>query len=216
MAARVAGAPLEHLLGWVDFAGIRVPLDPGVFIPRQRTAYLVQRAILACPADGVVLDLCCGSGAVGAAILAGRPGAVVYAADLDDRAVANARRVLPSDRVFAGDLFAALPTALRGKLDVVAVNAPYVPSEAVALMPAESRDFEPLMAVDGGPEGVSLHRRIAADAGGWLSPSGTLLIEAGREQAALTAALLAAAGLVTTVHRSEEWGASVVEGRVPR
>ncbi|MGN7800212.1 putative protein N(5)-glutamine methyltransferase [Leifsonia sp. 22587] len=216
VSRRVAGEPLEPLLGWVEFGGLRLRIGPGVFVPRRRTELLARRAAgLARDAmersgRAVVLDLCCGAGAIGAVVASSVPDAEVFASDVDPAAVACARQNLAADRVFEGDLFDALPAALRGRVDVLAVNAPYVPTAAIPLMPPEARDYEPGVALDGGPDGLDLHRRIAAEASSWLAPGGTLLIEAGEEQAEASAALFAASGLRTSVEADDEVGATVV------
>ncbi|WP_246159559.1 putative protein N(5)-glutamine methyltransferase [Nocardioides antri] len=214
-ARRVAGEPLEHVVGWVDFAGVRVALDPGVFIPRQRTAFLVDLATTASPAAGVVVDLCCGSGALGLALAHRHSGIELHAADVDPVAVACARRNLApvGGTVHTGDLDAPLPPRLRGRVDVLLANVPYVPSAAVTLMPPESRDHEPRSTVDGGADGLDVVRRLAALAPGWLAPGGTVLVETGADQAGPAARAFEAAGLVATVHQDEERGATAVTGR---
>jgi release factor glutamine methyltransferase len=164
----------------------------------------------------VVVDLCCGSGAIGAAVAHRCPDAVVYAADVDPAAVACARRNLPPERVFEGDLYDALPADLAGRVEVVAVNAPYVPTDAIATMPGEARDHEPRVALDGGPDGVELHRRVAAGASHWLAPRGLLLIETGRSQAPLTVAACEAVGLVAQVVTDDELDATAVSAFSPR
>ncbi|WP_374009026.1 putative protein N(5)-glutamine methyltransferase [Leifsonia sp. LS-T14] len=222
VSRRAAGEPLEPLLGWVDFCGLRLHVDPGVFVPRRRTELLARRAaalaraVVESTGKAVVVDLCCGAGAIGAVIREAVPAAEVYAADLDPAAVRCARRNLPAERVFEGDLFAALPGGLRGRVDVLAVNAPYVPTAAIALMPPEARDYEPGVALDGGADGLDLHRRIAADAAAWLAPGGALLIEASAEQAATSAVLFDGAGLRTSIETDEDIGATVVLAVVPR
>ncbi|GEL93498.1 putative protein N(5)-glutamine methyltransferase [Cellulomonas composti] len=215
LVRRCLGEPLEVVLGWASFAGVRVVVAPGVFVPRSRTALVVDVAVesVAGRADPAVLDLCCGTGAVAAAVLARRPDAQVHAADLDPAAVACARRNLPPDRVHEGDLFAALPDALRGHFDVIAANAPYVPTAAIATMPPEARVHEPAVALDGGADGLDLHRRIARGASPWLVPGGVLLVETSREQAASTVALLADAGFATSVRRDDDVDGTVVVGR---
>lgn len=212
VARRVAGEPLEQLLGWVDFAGVRVRLLPGVFVPRQRSALLVDLAREA--RAGIVVDLCCGSGAIGAAVAARAPEVEVHAADVDPRAVECARLNLPADRVHEGDLYDALPADLRSRIDVLVVNAPYVPTDAIAMMPPEARDHEPRLALDGGPDGVDLHRRVAEGAAAWLRPDGRLVIETGRDQAGLTAAACRAAGLVAGVRHDHDRGATAVVATV--
>ena len=216
VARRVAGEPLEHLLGWASFAGLRVAVRPGVFVPRRRTELVVRLAVTADIPPLVVVDLCCGSGAIGAAVAHEHPGALVYAADLDPVAVACARRNLPPERVFEGDLYDALPGDLAGQVDVLAVNAPYVPTDAIATMPGEARDHEPRVALDGGPDGVDLHRRVAEGASRWLTPGGRLLIETGRSQAPLTLAACAAAGLAAEVVIDDDLDATVVRAVRPR
>lgn len=207
---RVRGEPLEVVVGWADFAGVRVVVEPGVFVPRQRSALLVDLAARLAPQQGTVLDLCCGTGGIGAAVAVRRPDVTVFGADLDPAAVRCARRNLPPEGVFEGDLFAALPDRLRGALDLVVVNAPYVPTEAIALMPPEARDHEHRIALDGGPDGLDLHRRIAAEASGWLVPDGMLVIEASEQQAPMSAALFSEHGLTAEVLRDDEIDATAV------
>lgn len=213
VARREAGEPLELLLGGVDFAGVRVWLRPGVFVPRRRTGALVDLALDALPDGGLLVDLCCGSGAVGAAVAAQRPDVEVHGADVDPDAVACARLNLAV--VHEGDLYDALPRGLRGRVDVLAVNAPYVPSSEVALMPREARDHEHRVALDGGADGLSLHRRVAAAAADWLSPAGVLLVETSGALVDGTSAACAAAGLSATVVERPDRGATVVRGVRP-
>ena len=207
---RVTGRPLEHLLGWAEFCGLRITVDAGVFVPRQRTAFLVSLA--AALADPIVVDLCCGSGAVGAAIVAARPETQLCAVDIDPTAVACARRNL-TEHVYEGDLYEPLPTGLRGRVGVLVANAPYVPTGAIGTLPTEARDHEPRVALDGGPDGLDVARRVIAGAPGWLRPGGHLLIETSRRQAPRLAAPMAAAGLKPRIEADENLGATVVVGR---
>lgn len=216
VADRVAGLPLEQVVGFAEFCGLRVAVEPGVFVPRRRTSLLVARAAALLGRGRTVVDLCCGSGAVGAALAARVEGIEVWAADVDPAAVRCARRNLPPGRVVQGDLYAALPDALRGRVDVLACNAPYVPSDAIALMPPEARDHEHRVALDGGVEGLDVQARVAAGAPAWLAPGGALLVETSERQAPRTAALLRAAGLVTEVARDEAVGGTVVVGTLGR
>jgi release factor glutamine methyltransferase len=217
---RVSGRPLEQVVGWAEFCGLRIAVSPGVFVPRRRTEFLVDRAVAALDhTDAVVVDLCCGSGAVGAAIAAeaaserGAGPVVLHAADLDPVAVACARRNLPPGSVHLGDLFDALPRTLLGRVDVLVVNAPYVPTDALSTMPPEARLHEPRLALDGGRDGADVHRRVAAESPAWLAPTGRLLVETGERQAVLTAAAFARAGLTPTVAHCPELDATVVTGR---
>lgn len=222
VARRVAGEPLEQVVGWAELAGLRVRVAPGVFVPRRRTELLVRTALRALgrtPAGPppVVVDLCCGSGAAGLAVAVGARAAgraiELHAADVDPAAVACAATNLAGvGQVHAGDLFAALPRRLRGRVAVLLANAPYVPTDAIADMPREAREHEPRVALDGGADGLDLHRRIAADAAAWLAPGGRLLIETSRAQARGTAAAVRAGGLVPRVVRDEDLGATAVVG----
>jgi release factor glutamine methyltransferase len=212
VSRRVAGEPLEHVLGWVEFRGLRIAVDPGVFVPRQRTAFLVDRAA-AQPAR-VVVDLCCGCGAVGAALLATLGPVELHAVDIDPAAVRCARRNLARTgaEVYLGDLYEPLPAGLRGRVDLLLANAPYVPTDAVGLMPPEARLHEPLVALDGGADGLSVLRRVVAAAPDWLAPGGRVLVESGEEQAAALAAEVRAAGLTPAVAADPGVGATVVTG----
>lgn len=219
VARRVAGEPLEWILGWADFTdeagdGVRVLVRPGVFVPRARTIELALAADELVPASGVVVELCCGSGAVTAFLHARSPGAAFYAVDVDPVAVACARENLPFATVLAGDLFAPLPGGLRGSVDVLVANTPYVPSAKVPLLPPEARDHEPLHTLDGGPDGLRLLRRIAVEAGRWLRPGGTVLIEINESQFDAARAAFEGAGLVTSA-RIDPDGTSVILGQRP-
>jgi release factor glutamine methyltransferase len=215
VAAREAGTPLELVVGFAEFCGVRVAVAPGVFVPRQRTRFLVERAAALLAPGAVLVDLCCGTGAIGAALAARVEGLEVWAADLDPDAVRCARRNLPPERVLEGDLYDALPGHLRGRVDVLAVNAPYVPTDAIALMPPEARDHEHRVALDGGATGLDVQGRVAAGAPTWLCPGGTLIVETSDRQAAGTADLMTAAGLVAEVASDEEIGGTVVLGVRP-
>jgi release factor glutamine methyltransferase len=163
----------------------------------------------------VVVDLCCGSGAVGAAIAHELPGAEVYAADVDPVCVQCARRNLPPERVFEGDLYAALPARLRGNVDVLVANAPYVPTDAIATMPPEARNHEPHVALDGGVDGLDVQRRIIAEAPAWLAPGGCLVIETSRAQAPTTADACTRAGLAARIVIDDDLDATAVVASRP-
>ena len=211
---RAGGIPLEYVLGWAEFCGIRMSVEAGVFVPRHRTEFLVdQAAAIARPGD-VLLDLCCGVGAIGAAIAARIPQIDVYAAELDPVAARCARRNLGAGaQVFEGDLFGPLPVTLRGRVDLLVVNAPYVPTASIGFMPPEAREHEALATLDGGDDGLDVHRRIAESAGEWLAASGSLLIETSERQADETAAILTRGGLVTRIAESDDHDATIVIGR---
>jgi release factor glutamine methyltransferase len=216
---RAAGLPLEQVVGWAEFCGLRVAVRPGVFVPRRRTEFLVRQAIARAPASErlVVVDLCCGAGAVGAAIAAALDHVELHAADIDPAAVACARRNLAAvgGRVYQGDLFEPLPSGLRGRVGVLAANVPYIPTGEIALLPPEARLHEPRGALDGGADGLDLLRRVAAGAPDWLAPGGHLLIETSQRQAPEAGRAFARSGLTTQVTGSEELNATVIIGTRP-
>jgi release factor glutamine methyltransferase len=211
VAQRVSGLPLEQVVGFADFCGLRVVVEPGVFVPRWRTQFLVAQAVPLARPGAVVVDLCCGTGALGIALAAAVPDVELYASDIEPAAVRCARRnVEPFGRVFEGDLFAALPTALRGRIDVLLVNTPYVPTREIPLLPPEARLYEPAVALDGGADGLDVQRRVAAEAGDWLSPGGHLLVEVSERQAATSRAIFTSAGFDALVAADDDLGATVV------
>ncbi len=209
-ARRVAGEPLEYVVGWAEFCGLRIGVDAGVFIPRRRTEFLVEVAAkLASPGD-VVLDLCCGSGALGLALAAAVPGVELYASDIDPAAVECARR--NGVAAVVGDLFEAVPASLAGRVAVLLANTPYVPTGELDLMPREARLYEAPVTLDGGADGLELQRRVAADASRWLAPGGVLLVEASARQAPVTVAIFEGVGLTAEVRYDEERDATVIVG----
>jgi release factor glutamine methyltransferase len=212
---RAAGLPLEHVLGWAEFCDLRIAVDPGVFVPRRRTELLVRQAAALARPRAVVVDLCCGSGAVGAALIAALDRVELHAADIDPAAVRCARRNVAAagGQVYEGDLYQPLPPALRGRVDVLVVNAPYVPTDAIELMPPEAREHEPRVALDGGMDGLDVQRRVAAGAPLWLAPGGHLLIETSKRQAPQTVETFTRNGLIPRVTSSDELDATVVIGR---
>ncbi len=220
---RVVGHPLEHVVGWAEFCGLRVAVDPQVFVPRIRTEFLVQQAagLVRQRGDGrpeaVVVDLCCGSGALGAALAAAVGRVELHAADIDPAAVRCAERNLGAagGRVYEGDLFEPLPADLRGRIDILLANAPYVPTGAIALLPAEARVYEARVALDGGADGLDIQRRVAAEAARWLAPGGHVLVETSERQSRLTVDVLARHGLVPRLVSDDEWDATVVIGTRP-
>ena len=250
---RVAGLPLEHVVGWAEFCGLRIAVEPGVFVPRRRTEFLVQQAAAlarqaaAAAADDddaaadhaghagrpghaghadhsegsasqarpvVIVDLCCGSGAVGVALAAALGPVELHAADVDPVAVACARRNVAAvgGQVYQGDLDAPLPAALRGRVGLLTANVPYIPTEAIGLLPAEARLHEPRVALDGGPDGLDMLRRVATAAPQWLAPGGHLLVETSERQAPQAAEIFAGCGLVPRVASSDELSATVIIG----
>lgn len=214
VARRVAGEPLEYIVGWAEFAGLRVAVEPGVFVPRRRTEFLVEQAVALARRAAAVVDLCCGSGAVGLAVAGALGDAELHAADVDPVAVRCARRNISGrGTVYEGDLFEPLPAELRHRVDVLTANVPYVPTAELELMPAEARLYEPRQSLDGGDDGLDILRKVAAAAPEWLAPGGSLLSETSERQAPKAVEVLAAAGLEPRVATSAE--ATVVIGTRP-
>ena len=226
VAARVGGQRLEHVLGWSEFCGLRIEVDPGVFVPRPRSELLVSQAAALVrqrpdPTDeraAVVVDLCCGSGAVGAALAADLGRVELYAVDVDPVAVRCARRNLAAagGRVYQGDLVEPLPPSLRGSVEVLVAHAPYVPSDALGLLPSDVRLNEPRVSLDGGADGLDIVRRIVAAAPFWLAPGGHLLFETSDRQAQKALEVVARHGLTPRVATDDDLGGTVVIGQRAR
>ncbi len=213
---RVNGEPLEYVVGWAQFHGQRIQVEPGVFIPRRRTEFLVDVALRILAAGGqeaaIVVDLCCGSGAIGAALLATWPQITLFAVDNDPRAVRCARLNVGDERVHEGDLYDPLPHRLRKKVRLIVANTPYVPTGDIRLLPREARLHEPRKTLDGGSDGLDIQRRIAARAPEWLTPGGQLLVETSARQAPETARIFAGHGLSARVEHVAEVDATMVIG----
>ena len=208
VARRVAGEPLETVLGWVAFAGLRLEVLPGVFVPRVRTELVARLAAEALPRGGTLIDLCCGVGAIAAAVARARPDATVIAADIDPLAVAVATHNLAPYGAMA--LVSDMDSALKGPVDIVTACPPYVPSGEIAFMPAEARDHEPRDALDGGDDGTDLQAAVFVAAVRLLRPGGVVIVETSENQAKRTAGRAVEAGLNPSVGRDEELGATVV------
>ena len=203
---RLNGEPLAWIVGWVAFCGVRVLVDPGVFVPRSHTEPLARRACALLPDEGIVVDLCTGSGAVAAVMRSARPNAT------DEAAVACARR--NGVEVLLGDLDEPLPGTLRGRVDVVTAVVPYVPAEELHLLPRDVLEHEPRLALDGGPRGTSLLMRAIDSAARLLRPGGSLLLELGGDQAAEIEPALTDHGFADArVHRDDEGRDRAIEAR---
>lgn len=227
VARRVAGLPLEHVLGWAQFCDLRIAVGPGVFVPRRRSELLARHAASLLrqaagqrprpPRPVVVVDLCCGSGALGAALVTSLEDVELHAVDIDPAAVRCARANLAATgaRVYEGDLYEPLPATLRSGVDVLVANAPYVPTASMRLLPPEARMHEAPVALDGGADGLDVLRRVIAAAPRWLTPGGHLLVETSEDQAPGTVRAFARNGLIPRVARSDELDATVVMGARP-
>jgi len=212
IARRLLGEPLAWITGWVRFCGLRVRVDPGVFVPRPHTEALARRAVAMLPPLGIAVDLCTGSGAVAAVIGSERPRAAVVATDIDPLAVACAR----ANEVHAleGDLDEPLRPSWRVRVDVMTAVVPYVPTEELHLLPSDVLAHEPRRALDGGRRGTSVLVRATEAATRWLRPGGCVLLELGGDQAEEVAKTLAEVGLSEIrVHRDGDGRDRSIEAR---
>lgn len=211
---RESGEPLEVVVGWAELDGVRVRVSAGLFVPRQRSRLLVRAAVqhLVGSTSPVVVDLCCGTGALGLVIATRVAGTVLHAADVDPIAVACAAANLGAvgGTVHLGDLDEALPSTLLGRVDVLVANAPYVPSDAIAAMPPEARDHESTVALDGGDDGLDVLRRVVTLAPRWLGQHGLLVVECGAAQVGPLSRAAVAAGLVPRSIRDDDLGATAL------
>jgi release factor glutamine methyltransferase len=217
-ARRVAGEPLQYVVGWAPFGPLRLAVGSGVFVPRPETeglAGLAASRLGAHPEPRLAVDLCSGCGAVACFLADAVPGARVLATELDPGALAWARENAGRHGVelLAGDLDGPLPPGLGGRVQVMTANVPYVPSEQIQLLPRDVRDHEPRLALDGGPDGLDVLRRVAALAPRWLAPGGVLLSEIAEDQGSAAVRALAAAGLqAVCLHHDLAGRHRVVEG----
>ena len=192
---RAAGEPLQYVTGEMAFRHIVVKVRPGVLIPRPETEVLVGEVLSALGERGEVLvaDVCTGSGCIALAIAQEFAGARVWAGDISpvalEVAADNAERLGLGGRVTVveSDLLGGLPPELRGALDVVVANPPYIPSDDVPELPAEVAGFEPHLALDGGADGLEVFRRLMREAREWLTHGGLLAVELDERRVAAAA-----------------------------
>lgn len=212
---RISGEPIQQIVGWAEFCGLKIRVAPGVFLPRHRSEYMVEKAIGSGHRGMRVLDICCGTGAIGVATAVGLGGVDLHATDIDPEAARCASLNVGEirGRVYQGDLFDPLPVSLRGSFDLILANAPYVPSGELHLMPREARLHELQATLDGGGDGLDIQRRLIAEAVDWLAPDGRILVETSDRQVEATMELMKSAGLRTTLSTSAELEANVVSGR---
>lgn len=202
---RLQRVPLQYLTGEAYFLGQLFHVDERVLIPRPETELLVERAIAVLrrfPAP-TAIDLCCGSGCIGVSMKLNVPQASVTLTDYSPDALSVARenaRRLGAEVIFCqGDLFAPV----EGTFDVIVSNPPYIPAADCLTLQEEVRQ-EPLMALDGGADGLDFYRRIAAEAPAHLNKGGVLLLEIGWDQGDSVPALLQEAGF-TDVQAHEDF-----------
>lgn len=187
VSRRASGEPTAYIIGRRWFYGLEFEVDPRVLVPRPETELLVERTLeciksVQCP---LVCDVGCGSGCVGIAVAARNPGAHVYAIDISDRCLdvtrSNARRHGVTDRMafLLGDLFGPLSE----KVHVVAANLPYIRTSDIDGLDRDVREHEPILALDGGPDGLDIVSRLLSECAPHVLPGGHVLLEVGWDQA---------------------------------
>ncbi|MEX2203905.1 MAG: HemK/PrmC family methyltransferase [Actinomycetota bacterium] len=214
VARRLRGEPLAWITGFVQFCGLRVRVDPGVYVPRPHTEALAYRAASLLPSSGIGVDLCTGSGAVAVVLGSAGRGATVLATDVDPAAVSCARR--NGVQALLGSLDEPLPESIRGRVDVMTAVVPYVPAEELHLLPRDVLAHEPRLALDGGPGGATFLEQVTRLSADWLAPAGHVLLELGGDQAGVVAETMESAGLSDIrVHRDGDGDDRAIDGRWP-
>ena len=218
---RRAFEPMAYILARREFFALPMRVDRRVLIPRPDTEVLVETALSGTREQhlfGRMLDLCTGSGCVAIAFAKERPTWRVTAVDLSPDAVVVAREnaqragVVHNLAVLEGDLFAALPEGAQ--FELITANPPYIPSDEIATLDPDVRDFEPRLALDGGADGLVVTRRLVGAATRYLSPGGLLALEGGFDQAPAVAQLLEQAGFSQIARNRDLAGVErVVSGR---
>ena len=200
---RAARIPLQHITGEQEFMGLRFRVNEHVLIPRQDTEILVEEA-MRCLADGMrILDLCTGSGCILLSLLKYSNECEGIGIDISDKALLTAREnasALQLDAVFLeGDLFAPLENYVSSKtkdrlFDIVVSNPPYIETEEIKVLMPEVREHEPLLALDGGEDGLSFYRKIIQKAPEYMRKGAHLFLEIGCKQGKAVRALMQEAG----------------------
>lgn len=187
VARRRTGEPLQYIEGSVAFGPLELRADRRALIPRPETERLWELVLAEMTSDpSIVIDLCTGSGNLALACKHSYPQATVYGVDISPAAIelasANSAELGLEVELRVGDLFAALPGQLKGSVDLLVSNPPYVAEEEVGGLPGEVRDYEPLRALVAGESGTELLARIAQEATEWLAPHGVIICEIGETQ----------------------------------
>ncbi|MBW3605249.1 MAG: peptide chain release factor N(5)-glutamine methyltransferase [Actinobacteria bacterium] len=204
---RAAREPLQLVLGGTEFRGHPLRLWTGVFVPRPETELLVEHALAHLPTGGTVVEPCTGSGAVACAVGVERPDCRIIATDRDpaavDLATRNAAELGATVDVRRGDLLDPVPAMLRGAVDVLVANPPYLAADEVADLPDEVAAWDPVGALVAGPSGHEISDRLIAEARRWLRPGGSLLLELDGRRVADAAERARSAGLDDVRHRHD-------------
>jgi release factor glutamine methyltransferase len=202
VARRSAREPLQLIVGSVGFRHLDLLVRPGVFIPRPETEVLAGEAVARLPAGGVAVEPCTGTGAVAVSVALEADPARVVATDASPGAVdlarVNARRAGAAVEVVEGDLLRPVDPALRGRVDVLVANPPYLAEAELDDVEPEVADWDPYLALVAGPTGHEVSDRLLRAAPAWLAPGGWLLLEVDERRARVCALRARAAGLVDT------------------
>ncbi|MFZ0667600.1 MAG: HemK/PrmC family methyltransferase [Acidimicrobiales bacterium] len=192
LARRTHGEPIAWIVGSATFCDVELQISPGVYVPRWQTEPLARRAASMLSDSGIAVDLCTGSGAIAAVMGRAVPTARVLATDIDAAAVRDA--LANGVEALVGFLDEPLPPALESRVDVMTAVVPYVPTNSLRLLPRDVQEFEPRVALDGGPDGTDMLVQVVTRAPRWLRPSGWLLLELGGDQAEKIGAVLRSNG----------------------
>jgi release factor glutamine methyltransferase len=217
---RAAGEPLQYITGVAGFRHLELAVGPGAFIPRPETELVAERAMERLPSRGTAVDVGTGSGAIALAVAQERPDASVWATEISTEALAWARRNRDSlcleVRLVLGDLFEGLPSTLKGRVDVVVSNPPYVRPDELASLPVDVARHEPAQALLAEDGGMGVTERLAGEASAWLRSTGWLVLEIAEAQGARVAGLLESSGYEDVSVRKDLTGRDrIAEGRSP-
>ena len=196
---RAAHVPLQHLTGEQDFMGLTFLVNKDVLVPRQDTEVLAEEAMKHLHDGMRILDLCTGSGCILLSLLHYSNDCEGVGVDLSARALSVAGKNYEIQRTQRPDMKARflegnLFEGLEDRFDMIVSNPPYIKTDVIDTLMPEVREYEPVMALDGGTDGLAFYRRIAGDAGAYLNGGGMLFFEIGCEQAADVCKIMEAAG----------------------
>lgn len=218
---RLEGEPLEHLLGFVDFGGIRLAVGPGAFVPRRRSRFLARAAVRVVREQAadpgwvpVVLEAYAGVAPIASTVATALPDVEVHAAELDPVAAGFARRNLPTGEVHVGAGLAALPERLRGRLSLIAAVPPYIPEGERHLVPRDALAHEPSAALFAGADGLDEVRRLAEEGRAWMRSGARMLLELNRQQAPAASAAARRSGYRSRIRRSGDGQTAVLDLRL--